>query len=226
MPPAAVAAMLLAAGPGVASVAAKKSTPPHLCKWGESSGALAAAEVTGSCHEHHGRSQLRHTPYGIVGVAVYTAEWGTRVPGLVPQHTLSVGALREIGSGKAAEYLEKQARLKVLEEGAPVGSGGKVTASWSGETYSCQNPPTGDCTNSNFQAAKGRWILTASLGGAPPACRAAWKMRRRRTKTTPRTCSRRKRSRARSSDSGSTSPRGCSHPRPRASSRRRLTGGR
>jgi hypothetical protein len=168
--------MLHSVGPGVPAAVAKKSSPPHhmtsavphLCKWGESSGALTAAEVTGSCHEHHARSQLRHTPYGTVGVAVYTAEWGTRVPGLVPQHTLSVGAFRETGSGKAAEYIEKQARLQVIGEGTPVGPGGKVTASWSGDTYSCQNPPTGDCTNSEFQAAKGRWVVTATVGGAPP----------------------------------------------------------
>jgi hypothetical protein len=167
------AAAALAVGAPVATAIkakkpGKKAPPISLCAWGNASGALSAAEVSGGCHEKHAHSKTRHTPFGTVGVAIYTAEWGTATPGLVPQHTLLVTALRETGSGKAAKYLEKQARLKVLEEGSPVSPyGGKVTASWHGDTYSCENPPTGDCTNSEFQAAKGRWVLGVGLAGAP-----------------------------------------------------------
>jgi hypothetical protein len=167
------AAALAVSAPVATAIKAKKPGKKvrpaiSLCAWGNASGALSAAEVSGGCHETRGRSKTRHTPFGTVGVAVYTAKWGTSTGLLVPQHTLVVSALRETGSGEAAKYIEKQARLKVIEEGSPVGSpGGKVTASWNGDTYSCENPPTGDCTKSEFQAAKGRWVVGAGLLGAP-----------------------------------------------------------
>ncbi len=173
---AALTLIVVVAAPVATATKQKKSgthpanaTVLHLCEWGNASGAVASAEVSGGCHEKHGHSKTQHTPFGTVGLTIYSAEWGSLTPGLVPQHTLLVTALRETGTGKAARYIEKQARLKVLEEGSPVSPvGSKVTASWSGDTYSCENPPTGDCTNSEFQAAKGRWVLGAGLSGAPP----------------------------------------------------------
>jgi hypothetical protein len=102
-------------------------------------------------------------------LAIYTAKFGTPSGVLVPQHTAVVTAARETGTGKAAKYIEKQARLKVLEEGVLVAGGsGRFTATWNGDTYSCENPPTGDCTHSNFEAAKGRWLISVGLLGAPP----------------------------------------------------------
>ncbi len=146
--------------------AAKKHFVPHLCTW--AAGGASSLELSGTCHEKHARSKTAHTPYGTASAELFTAEWGDRMPGLVPQHTLSISALRETGSGKIIAYLEKHARLEVLEEGSLVALGKGVTATWSGDTASCENPPTGDCTISSFNAVKGGWALTVVAEGAPP----------------------------------------------------------
>ena len=104
---------------------------------------------------------------GSVTSSLYTAKWGTPKLELVPQHLLSIGLFHVTGAPAAVAYLKKRARAKVLSEGILVANKA-VFASWSGETASCKNPPTGDCTVSNVEGLKGTWEVVVGVDGAPP----------------------------------------------------------
>jgi len=86
-------------------------------------------------------------------------------------------------------YFQKRERARVLANGILVSNGKGVLATWAGETYSCKNPPTGDCTTTEFESMKGNSGVVLSDTGAPPAHPA--RKKKTRAKTTRRTSRRR-----------------------------------
>ncbi len=138
---------------------------PQLCKW--AAGSAATLELEGGCHEAHARPRTHSSPLGSVTSAFYTAKWGVPPVGSGPHHLLSVSLVHLTGSSAAIAYVRKRARLKILGNGLVVASKG-VIASWSHETVSCKNPPTGDCTTSDFEGLKGTWEVIVNVVGAPP----------------------------------------------------------
>ena len=165
-----VAVVLLAPALAVGKPSVKKPVHkafvPHLCTW--VMGGAVSLELEGGCHETHGHPKTVSTPLGSSTTELYTAKWGEPKLDLVPQHILSVAAFHVTGSSAVIAYLQKQARAKVLSGGILVTSTKSVIASWSGETSSCKNPPTGDCTSSTFQSLKGTWEVLVNVDGAPP----------------------------------------------------------
>lgn len=165
----AVAALATLGAP--AAWAGKKPVPKtafvlHLCAW--AAPGAATLELEGGCHEGRVHLKTVHTPLGSATTTVYTAKRGKATLELVPQHTLSVTVFHLTGSPAAVAFLKKEARAKVISEGLPVASAKTVVASWSGDTSSCKNPPTGDCTQSNMEALKGSWEVLVGVDGAPP----------------------------------------------------------
>ncbi len=73
----------------------------------------------------------------------------------VPQHVVSVVPRPRHGLQRRVAYAKKRSAQNVLSNGAPVVASKTVLATWAGETDSCKNPPTGDCTTNEFEAIEG-----------------------------------------------------------------------
>lgn len=158
--------------PGLAKPAPKKGhkvvPAVHLCAWISASGAGGTLELEGSCKEGHGHPKTVHTPLGSYTSTLYTAKWGVANLSLLPQHVVSALLAHVTGSSAVVAYVKKKERAKVLSNGAPVVASKTVLATWAGETASCKNPPTGDCTTNEFEAVKGNWEMIVVADGAPP----------------------------------------------------------
>jgi len=139
----------------------------HLCAWMGAGGALSL-ELEGGCHETHGTPKTRHTPLGSGTSTFYTARWGVTNLQLLPEHVVSVGVAHVTGSSAVLALVKKEERAKVLENGVLVANSNGVLATEAGDTYSCQNPPTGDCTKTEFESVKGNWGVVLGVVGAPP----------------------------------------------------------
>jgi hypothetical protein len=168
------AVALGAPAPGLAKPAPKKGhkvvPAVHLCAWISASGAGGTLELEGSCKETHGHPKAVHTPLGSYTSTFYTARWLAVTPTLelVPRHSLSVGLAHVTGSSAVINALQKRERATVLANGVLVANGKGVLATWAGDTYSCKNPPTGDCTKNEFESTKGNWGVVLGTVGAPP----------------------------------------------------------
>jgi hypothetical protein len=168
-----VAAALWAPAAGFAKPAPKKghkvAPTLHLCAWMIAAGA-GSLELEGSCRETHGHPKTFHTPLGSYTSTLYTASWRAEHPTLelVPHHMLSVGVAHVTGSSAVISYFQKHERAKVLANGVLVANSKGLLATWAGDTYSCKNPPTGDCTTSEFESTKGNWGVVLADTGAPP----------------------------------------------------------
>jgi hypothetical protein len=141
---------------------------PHLCKWAAGGG--ASLELEGGCHEKASRPTVHTTPLGSWTSVLYTAKWGVASVSDGPHHLLGVSLGHATGSSAVLEYLRKRIRSNILTHvgGDLVAASKGVLAGWSAETVACNNPPTGDCTLSNFQGLKGNWYLAVNVVGAPP----------------------------------------------------------
>jgi hypothetical protein len=142
----------------------------HLCAWLAASGGVSELKLEGSCKETHGHPKSIKTPYGSYTSTFYTARWGAEAPTLelVPHHSLSLGVAHITSSSSAViGFFVKHERAKVLGNGVLVANKG-VLATWAGETSSCHNPPTGDCTINEFESTKGTWAVVLTTLGAPP----------------------------------------------------------
>ena len=159
-----------AAAPASASArpakAPKKPSSLNVCAI-PSTAQLAEAEIDEPCQEAKtARAPVRKSPLGgSAGSVEYGARWGGETG--APLHSMTILVIHALGSGKALEFFKKKLRLMVLENGLPV-SVSKGTASFSGETSSCTNPPTGDCTHGTFLAIAGSWVVEAFLDDYPP----------------------------------------------------------
>jgi hypothetical protein len=160
-----------------AAVAGKPISKPkhkvpsvHLCAWLTAAGAAGSLNLEGSCTEKHGTPKTHHTPLGSETSTFYSASWREEKPTLelVPRHTLGVAVTHITGSAAVISFFQKQERASVLENGVLVASSKGVLASWAGDTYSCKNPPTGDCTKNEFESTKGTWGVILDTSGAPP----------------------------------------------------------
>jgi hypothetical protein len=142
----------------------------HLCAWIGASGAAGTLDLEGSCKETHGHPKSVHTPLGSYTSTFYTARWLSEAPTLqlVPHHSLSVGVAHIAGPSAVVDFFRKHERAKVLENGVLVANGKGVLATWAGDTSSCKNPPTDDCTINEFESMKGNWGVVLSTLGAPP----------------------------------------------------------
>jgi len=171
-----LAGVLAPGTPAWAKPAPKKAhkvagPPVHLCAWIAASGAAGTLQLEGSCKETHGHPKNIHTPLGSYTSTLYTARWLAEKPTieLVPHHSLSVGVAHITSSSPAVvNFFKKHERAKVLENGVLVANSGGVLATWAGDTSSCKNPPTGDCTISEFESTKGNWGVVLTALGAPP----------------------------------------------------------
>jgi hypothetical protein len=157
--------MCVSAAAGALWAPAALAVKPHLCKW--AAGSASTLELEGGCHEGHARPKNHSTPLGSVTSSLYTAKWGVATVDSEPHHLLSISLAHLTGSSAAIAYVKSRARLKIINNGLVVNSKG-VTASWSHDTSSCKNPPTGDCTNSDFEGLKGAWEVIVNVVGAPP----------------------------------------------------------
>ena len=173
---AAIAACVSAAMLSSAAGAAAKPPPkkpvhrafiPHLCVWIAASD-TSQLELQGACHEGRAHLKTVHTPIGEVTTTFYNAKWGTSVSGLVPQHLLSVSAIHVTGSPGAVTYFVKARRLEVSGEGELVDEKAGVVATWQGQIYACENPPTSHCVKDYFHSVKGSWGVEVGTVGAPP----------------------------------------------------------
>jgi hypothetical protein len=165
----------MAAGASAPASAAARSARTHKKPFSlnvcaiPSSGELAAAEISAPCHE----SKTLRTPVrksrvgGTAGSVQYGAHWSASATALAPSHSLSIIVIHELGSGRGVEIFRKEFRLKVIGHGLEV-SVRKGRASEVGETSSCVNPPTGDCTFATFLAISGDWVFEAFLRSYPP----------------------------------------------------------
>jgi hypothetical protein len=158
-------AMCVSAAAAALWAPAALAVRPQLCKWAAGSG--STLELEGGCHESHARPKTHSTPLGTVTSSQYTAKWGVATVDPGPHHLLGISLVHLTGSNAAIAYVKKRARLKILGNGLVVASKG-VIASWSHVTVSCKNPPTGDCTNSDFEGLKGTWEVIVNVVGAPP----------------------------------------------------------
>jgi hypothetical protein len=178
-----VGVMCVVAGVALGAPASGLSKPPppkkahkvvpavHLCAWIAAAGAAGTLKLEGTCKETHGKPKTIHTPKGSYTSTFYTARWleEKATVELVPHHTLSVGVAHITSSStEVLSFFQKQERAKVLENGVLVANGKGVLATWAGDTSSCKNPPTGDCTTSEFESTKGNWGVALTAKGAPP----------------------------------------------------------
>jgi hypothetical protein len=170
-----VSAALWAPVPASAKPSAKKPIHKgpvvHLCAWITATGVGGTLELEGSCKETHGHPKVIHTPFGSYTSTFYTARWLAEHPTieLVPHHSLSVGVAHITSSSSAViAFFQKHERAKVLENGVLVANSKGVLATWAGDTSSCKNPPTGDCTTNEFESMKGNWGVVLTTLGAPP----------------------------------------------------------
>lgn len=163
---AALLAPALTAGKPLAKKPVHKAFVPHLCAW--AMGGEASLELEGGCHERQGHPKTVQTPHGSATTELDTAKWGVPKLDPGPQHLLSVAVSHVTGSSAVVAYFRTRERARVLARGQLVMSSKSVIASWSGETSSCKNPPTGDCTSDAFESLKGSWGVLVNVVGAPP----------------------------------------------------------
>lgn len=170
---AALGSIAIAAGAAApASAAARPAKAPkkpfslNVCGI-PSTAQLGQAEIDEPCHEvKTARAPVKKSPLGgSAGSVEYGARWGAETG--APLHSLSILVIHALGSGKALQFFQKKLRQQVIENGLPV-SVSKGTASFSGETSSCSNPPTGDCTHGTFLALAGSWVVEVFLNDYPP----------------------------------------------------------
>ena len=133
--------------------------PKSLCGV-PSGGELAAAHISGPCRRLKTAHHVTHTPVGELRNVALGAAWG-HVPTSGVGHELTISLTRFSGSSSALAEGRKRLRAKILAEGRPVGVGS--VAEWHGETSSCPNPPTDDCTVSTVSAIVHNSVVAVSL---------------------------------------------------------------
>jgi hypothetical protein len=137
----------------------------HLCHI-VTAAELAAAHVTASCNGDKRFSRTAKTPLGSVTTETFSASWG-KPSRSGPSHEVAVTVTRVKGSAAAIAYGLKKLRGEILERGALVSVGS--IASIEGDTASCVNPPTEDCTTSLLAAIakKNNYEINVFLSNAP-----------------------------------------------------------
>jgi hypothetical protein len=132
--------------------------PKSLCS-APSAGELTAARISGGCTHLKTTHHVTHTPLGPLQNDVLTAHWGHTISGV--GHALRISVAKFSGSSAALAEGRKKLRLEILGEGYPVGVGS--TSEWHGDTASCANPPSHDCTESVVTAIVHNSVLTVGL---------------------------------------------------------------
>jgi hypothetical protein len=155
----ATAVSILLAAAALAAPGSALGFPKSLCSV-PSAGELTAANISGACKKLKTTHHVTHTPLGDLRSKALGAAWGD-VPTSGVGHHLAISVTKFSGSAAALAEGRKRLRAKVLAEGSPVGVGS--TSEWHGETASCPNPPTDDCTVSTVSAIVHNSLVAVSL---------------------------------------------------------------
>jgi hypothetical protein len=130
----------------------------NLCA-GVPAGSLAVLKISGPCVVvQKGSVRVRSTPLGSLRSVAYSARAGQYGSISDPKAHLSIQAINVQGSAAAVAYLRKGWRAEVLKNGILFSS--KPLATESGDTFSCHNPPTGDCTEAEILGLVGQYAVT------------------------------------------------------------------
>ncbi len=159
------AALAVAISPGAAS--AKAHFKGNVCSL-VSAGELAAAHIPGpACTK--GKPIIKAakpTPLGgTYGASEWGAHWGVHEGGS-PIHYLVVTVFKIYGSGASLAKAHARLRHQVLAYGHPIGVG--KPGAFFGESATCSNPPTDDCTNDSVKALVGSYEVFVLLEDAQP----------------------------------------------------------
>jgi hypothetical protein len=127
-------------------------------------GELSAAHISGSCHKVAPSRSHAHSPLGTETTAQFESFWGPAASS-GPTHSLTIHLTKISGSPALLSFLHKRLGKHILESGAPVGIGS--VSSWHGQTSSCENPHTGDCTFVTLEAIVKNYVLTVLLSDFP-----------------------------------------------------------
>jgi hypothetical protein len=127
-------------------------------------GELDAAHVQGPCKKLKATRHATTTPLGSLTSEGFGGRWGA-LPKTGVGHVLTISVDRFSASSAVLAVGRKKLRAKVLASGTPVGVGSVST--WHGDTGSCPNPPTSDCTTSVVTAIVHNSLLTVVMVDYP-----------------------------------------------------------
>lgn len=125
---------------------------------------LTAVHITGPCKKLRTRTQISRTPFGKLTQTRFAANWGF-LPTNGVGHVLVIGVTRVSGDRALLSAYRARLRAHILVEGRPAGVGS--VSEWHGETASCPNPPSDDCTKEQVSALVGNYILAVDLIDVP-----------------------------------------------------------
>ncbi len=125
---------------------------------------LTAAHISGPCKKLRTRTQTSRTPFGTLTQTRFSANWGF-LPTSGVGHVLTIGLTRVSGAHALLAAYRSRIRSRILAEGRPAGVGS--VSEWHGETASCPNPPSHDCTTDHVSALVGNYILAVALIDVP-----------------------------------------------------------
>jgi hypothetical protein len=96
-------------------------------------------------------------------VVTYQARWGSLGTISAPTYHATVGVIHVEGSAAAIAVYAKAFRAEVLANGSPVKL--KPYTTEAGDTASCHNPPTSDCTQASVMALAGHYGVVGAYYG-------------------------------------------------------------
>ena len=129
------------------------------------SGEVAAVHISAPCHKLRPVTATAHSPLGTVTNTQYESTWGGG-GSLGRTHYLVIHIGTVSGSRGIVSFELKRFRTQIIRNGAPVGVGS--VSSEHGDTASCENPPSGDCTTATLEAiVKKKYVLTIVLEDLP-----------------------------------------------------------
>jgi hypothetical protein len=150
-----MAAMLVV--PSTTASAGRTGFSGNLCA-AVPAGALKALKISAPCVRQKPLTHVQSTAFGSVRSVTYLAHWRSGGTFANPKPNLSIEVIDVSGSAAAVAYLGKAWRLQVLANGIPVSL--HPLATESGDTATCHNPPTGDCTEAELLALVGQYAVT------------------------------------------------------------------
>ncbi len=136
-----------------------------------SAGELSAANITEPCTKDKTvtRRPTKSPVGGTAGSTLYGAHWG--VGKTVPGDVLAITVIKLTGSGNALKLAEVMAATKIKHTQRiylPIGPKKGEDAELEVTPLSCENPPTGVCTEGELFGQVGPYLIQVGLTGHAP----------------------------------------------------------